>query len=278
MTKFGMRTAALAALALGLALGGSRAYADLTLEVKSASGPDLNINSTLGTATLSGEAANTTYVFQINGAPVVFVTDAFGNATNSTPFATSNTVVDFVASGALLTTPIGSITNLSTFDSYAVSDINATQVTALGKSTFTDITTEVSGTASNTVAPDLTITPGTQFTTPAGPVIVTSTLTSSNLDSGTVTFVSKVNGTNVPSSPLSLSAPGFTTASATMTVPSPYPVSNQIVISGLVGMGTDSITATTTVSAPEPSTVAAAVTGLGLIGLASLRRKLRNRD
>jgi len=277
MMKFRKRTVILAALALGLSLAGSHARADLTLDVKSASGIEINIDSSTGFANLTGATPNATIIYNINGTPTVFMTDALGNATNVTPFATSNTVTDFVASGALLGVPIGSITNLSTFDSYKVSSINITQVTGLGRSSLTDITTDVSGTASNTVAPDLTITPGTLFSTPNGPVLVTSALSSSMLDSGTVTFRSTINGTNVPSSPLSLSSPGFVSGNATLTVPSSYSVSNQIVISGLLGTGTDSITASTTVAAPEPSTVAAAITGLGLIGLTSLRRKHRNR-
>jgi len=264
--RIGKWTAALSALVLGVSLGGSRARADLMLTVTSGAGPSITIDSTTGTATLTGEAASTTYTFQVNGTATTFTTNGAGTAAGVAITANATTI-DFVANGGTATT---------TFDSYAVKDINIAQVTGPANSTFTDITTQVSNLSSGTSS-TLTINPSTTFASPSGAITVTSALSSSSLQSGTVSFYSTVNGVNVPVTaplvPLSLSAPGFTSATATVLAgASPVPVSNTLVISGLGAGLTDSITATTTLAAPEPATLAMVFSVLPVFGLAAWRR------
>jgi len=256
MTRFGKRMAILAALALGLSLGGTRAQADLTLTISDAGGPMITIDSTTGSATLTAPAGS--YTYDINSQLTTFVVVG-SSVTVSVPIDT--TEVNFTANS-----------QTSTFDAYSRLAVDATPVTGPNGSLLTDINTDV--TAATGTAGALSITAGNVFTSPTGPGTVTSTLSASALQAGTVTFQSSVNGTPVPLVPLSLSAPGTLTASASMLLTSPLNTSNTLVISGLSAGLTDSITGTTTLSnLPEPATLAMVFSALPMLGIGAWRSR-----
>jgi hypothetical protein len=263
MTRFGKRTAILAVLALGLSLGGSRARADLTLNVSEAGGPSIAINSTLGTATLTGEAAGT-YTFLIDSQLVTFVVPTNGASVNGS-FTADNQVANFKANAG----------GTTTFGDYSAVTIGITQTTNSLGSLLTDINTDV--TASNVAtAGALTISASNPFGGPSGLVPVTSDLSASTIQSGTVTFKSTVNGTDVPGVPLSLSSHGDTFVTTNLPLSSPFSTSNVLVISGLNAGLTDTINGTTTLGpavVPEPASLAIVFSALPMLGFAAWRRR-----
>jgi len=265
---------------LALSLGGTRAHADLLLNISQAGGPSIAINSSTGMATLSGEAASTTYTFLIDNQIVVFMTNGAGTATGT--FIPSNATTSFEADGIT----VGMVTLSSVFGDYSITNVTATKTQSPSFSTIQDLTTNASNVSLGTAA-TLTITPsvnttvdgaGSTFTAPLGNVNVTSTLAPTILlGGGTVTFLSNVNGTNVPGVALSMSTTGSTAASASVAgLVAPFPASNTLTISGLGVGGMTNISASTQISSlPEPATVTMAFSAVPLLGLAAWRRSRR---
>lgn len=258
--------AAVAALTLGTAGGGSRAFADLTLDVHESGGPEIVINSTTGSYTFTGGAILTSYTFQVNGSALTFTTDGSGNKSGGAgTVSTNNTTVSFKADGTDGTA--------ASFGDYVIHSVTATQHTngSGSKSSINDITTDVGGTNSSTK--DLNIGATYGFTQPSSThVLLESVLSPSNIDSGAVTFTSSLNGTTT--TPLTATAPSTQITSTPATPASnPYDVSNLIVIHQLATGDTDNISATTNVYAtPEPATFAMALSALPLVALALRRR------
>lgn len=298
MSKLGTRIAAVGALALGLSLGGSSAYADLTLQLSEAvqgGGTEvLNIDSSTGVATLTGAPIGT-YTYSIDGQAVTFIVTDPNAVTTGTPFAPNNAQVSFSAIGTTsMIVPFAT----DQFGDYSVTTITASQSEGNNKAHIFDVSTDVGGTANNgsggnSANSPLTITPGYEsFTMPVGPVVLQSVFSPTSLDSGQVTFSSTLPAPSSGTTPtltetaaefaanpgmgMSNSVIGDTVLS--QLEPSPaapsYLAENQIVISGLASGDTDSFSATTNISpTPEPATMALAFSALPILGIAALRRR-----
>lgn len=277
--RFGKRLVALGALVTGLTVGGSSSYADLTLNISQAGGPAIAIDATLGNATLTGEAANTTYIFAIDNQAVTFHTDGSGNAsatfTPIGPGGPSNSSVSFVANG----TDVGLLHLSTAFGDYTVNTINATETQTVipNRARLNDVTSNVSNASSGTAAA-LTVNAGYEsFTSPTGLVKLQSILTGSTLDAGLATFTSTLNGTTTPSISFTPGMVGVSSAQVTVpasTGPAPYLLTNSLVISGLGFHNGADLTATSNVLAtPEPATLASALLALPMVAFALRRRK-----
>ena len=286
-SRFKQRSAALAALVVGLAFGGSSAKADLTLTITEAGNatvdPSITIDSTARTFTFSGGGNAKSYDFLINGSNVSFTTLANGTfASGANAFAANNTVVSFVADGVTGTT--------TSFDNYVIKSLTATESQSPSGSSIADLTTDVgkkggvSGNSPGGSGDDsLTISPSYAFNVPSNSpnLLLKSTLNPTSIGNqsntgapSTVSFVSKLNTTSTAT--LSDTSAVSKTTSILVPLPGslPYTVSNSLVITRLLPGNTDVIKAQTDVlPTPEPATLAMALTVLPAAFLLRRRRK-----
>jgi len=270
MSRFSKWTTALAALAVGLALGGSQARA-------------VDVTETL-TITVGAQSATETYDF-------------------TTATITAGPTLSAGVSGTFTPTTFLGVSTLNfnngSFDGGLVQfNVNATSTNSPGGNTsFLSISTSqiVNSDGPQTVSifggatgytmpvPSATFSDSTSGTVQTGSVSNVRFTASTNPNPpspfnvfGAATNTAPVINSGAVSAPNSVGANGGSNAATGLT--NPYAMTATLAVALNTSSSTSGVTGTAQLSAvPEPSTIAAALTGLGLVGLTSLRRKLRNR-
>jgi hypothetical protein len=242
-----------------LGFGPSQAHADFVVTVSDSAGASISIDATNGTYTYShGLNGATTGVFFING-------NSESYANSSGTFTASNLSLSFESVA-------GNHTGERDFGNFSASiTINLSP----GATQSQVFDSDISAKADGVTASDLTTQMSAVFTEPLGPFLnVNNVVSSSNLVSGTATFISGVNGNNTTTASISADGSNGTSGVFPGTSPS-YTVTNQLVLNNMLVGTTDNVNGTTTITAvPVPAGLVLLLSGTPMLGLGHwLRRR-----